>query len=422
MGPLETPGIHGGQTDAARRCADPCCRTSPSVSASEPVLPHDRRALRAARLSVAVIFFVNGAGIATWVTHIPTVHAALDLSEGTLGLVLLSLGIGALVAMPATGLLIPRVGSQVITRVSAVLACLALPLLLWPRSVGLQAAALFTFGLINGSLDISMNAQAVACQRLYGRSIMSSFHGLFSLGGLAGAALGAALLSLGIAPRIHVLAAAALFLVPALWALPHLLPRSVDAVRTGPFVARPSGALLGLGLLAFLVMMSEGSMYDWSALYLRQVLETGPGLAATGFAAFSLLMALGRVLGDGLVERFGAVQVMRVGAGFTAVGLGLALLVREPLAAIAGFGCVGLGLANAIPVLYTAAGRTPGVHPGTALAAVTTTGYVGLLGGPPLIGFVAEATSLTVGLALVVASCVLVSLAAGIVRPRTAPP
>jgi len=112
---------------------------------------------------------------------------------------------------------------------------------------------------------------------------------------------------------------------------------------------------------------------------------------------------------------------MRVGAGFTAVGLGLALLVREPLAAIAGFGCVGLGLANAIPVLYTAAGRTPGVHPGTALAAVTTTGYVGLLGGPPLIGFVAEATSLTVGLALVVASCVLVSLAAGIVRPRTAP-
>jgi fucose permease len=244
---------------------------------------------------------------------------------------------------------------------------------------------------------------------------MSSFHGLFSLGGLAGAGIGGIILSLGISPAAHVLVMSLLLLILALVALRGLLPASVDQVSHEPVLALPSGPILGLSILAFFTLVGEGAMADWTAVYLRNVLQANPGLAAAGFAAFSLTMAIGRLTGDRLVQYFGPVRLVRLSASLAAIGLGIALLLAHPVAAIIGFGCVGLGLSNVVPVLFSAAGRMPGVSAGSGIAAVATAGYSGFLVGPPLIGFAAEVITLGGALGLVVIFIGLVAVFAHII-------
>jgi hypothetical protein len=260
---------------------------------------------------------------------------------------------------------------------------------------------LMLFGLSNGAMDVAMNAQGVAVEQRYGRPIMSSFHGLFSLGGLTGAGIGGLVLAAGIEPVVHVLGMAIILGSLGAAALRGLLPASVDIVEGGPVFAWPRGPIAGLCILAFFSMVGEGAMADWSAVYLRNSLATGPGLAAAGFAAFSMMMAAGRLTGDRLVGYFGPVRLVRLSAGLAAAGLGLAMLIGQPAAAIIGFGCVGLGLANVIPILFSAAGRMPGLSAGAGIAAVATTGYLGFLAGPPLIGFAAELLTLAGALGIV---------------------
>jgi len=203
----------------------------------------------------------------------------------------------------------------------------------------------------------------------------------------------------------------------ALVALRSLLPASVDRASDAPVVAVPTGRLLSLGILAFFCLVAEGAMADWSAVYLHETLDTDLSFAAMGFAAFSLMMAFGRFVGDALRVRLHAIHLVRISAALAAVGLGIALLLGHPLAALVGFGCVGLGLANIVPVLFSAAGRTPGVAPGTGIAAVATAGYFGFLVGPPLIGFVAQATTLPVGLGLVALFTALIAVFARSAAP-----
>ena len=375
---------------------------------------------RAARLAVLTIFFVNGATIASWVPHIPLVQEKLGLSDGLLGLALLGVAVGAVLSLTLSGWLIARFSSRTLVSVSAVAFCVALPLPVFAPNFGLLVAALVFFGLCNGAMDVSMNTQAVIVEERYGKPIMSSFHGLFSLGGLVGAGLGGLALSSGVSPPLHVVIAALVFGVLGVSVLSKLLPDAAKTTAEGPAFVLPKGSLLGLGLLAFVVFVGEGSMADWSAVYLRNVLGTGAGLAAAGFAAFSLMMALGRLSGDRLVGWLGPVATVRLGAAVAGVGLGLSLLFGNPLAAIVGFGCVGLGLANLVPVLFSAAGRTPGVAPGTGIAAVATLGYLGWLAGPPVIGLLAELITLAgalgvvaVALGLVVAFARLVGASRG---------
>jgi fucose permease len=198
-------------------------------------------------------------------------------------------------------------------------------------------------------------------------------------------------------------------------ALRWLLPASVDQVSNEPVLALPTGPILGLCILAFFTLVGEGAMADWTAVYLRNVLQAEPGLAAAGFAAFSLMMAVGRLTGDRLVHYFGPVSLVRLSAALAAVGLGIALLIAQPLAAIIGFGCVGLGLSNVVPVLFSAAGRVPGVSTGSGIAAVATSGYSVFLVGPPLIGFAAEVVTLGGALGMVVIFVGLVALFAYII-------
>jgi predicted MFS family arabinose efflux permease len=382
----------------------------------------DRRQLFRYRLAISTVFLVNGATMASWVPHIPYVQTKLGLSEAMLGLALLSMAVGALISLLLSGWLIGRFGSRRVTSVAAVAFCLALPWPILAPTLPALMLALALFGLCNGAMDVAMNAQSVTLEERYRRPIMSSFHGLFSLGGLAGAAAGGLLLANGVTPLSHVLSATLILGLVGLVALTQLIPSEASPRHGDPALALPRGPVAGLCLLAFFTLVGEGAMADWSAVYLKNSLGAGPGLAAAGFAAFSLAMAVGRLTGDGLVSFFGPVKLVRASAALAALGLALAVLIGHPYAAIAGFGCVGLGLANVIPILFSAAGRTPGISAGAGIAAVATSGYFGFLAGPPLIGFVAELTHLSWSLGLVALFIGLVALFAHIARRKEQPP
>jgi MFS family permease len=371
---------------------------------------------RGARFAVATAFFVNGAVQANWVTRIPAVQEELGLSAGALGTALLGLPVGLVAIVPVTGWLVARFGSRLVTRFSAPLYCLTLVLPALAPNLTLLFLALAAFGAGAGALDVAMNAHGVAVERHYGRPILSSFHGLFSIGGLVGAAVGGAVVSLGIGTTQHLLGAGLLLGIVVLAASRWLLPSDADAARTGPAFALPSWSLVGLGVIAFCVLLGEGAMADWSAVYLQGDIGAGPGLAAAGFAAFSLTMAAGRLMGDRINQLLGPTTVTRLGASVSTVGLLAALVTDRPVVAILGFACVGVGFSTIFPVVVSAAGSDASMASGPAIAAVTTVGYFGFLTGPPLIGFAAELVTLRGSLGIVVVLGAIIALLAGNVR------
>lgn len=369
------------------------------------------------RAAIATIFFVNGFAFASWVPHIPFVQARLELGPDLLGLALLTIALGGLVAMPFTGGLIGRWGSYRVTLAASVVygALVALPVR--APDLALLALALFGFGAANGAMDVAMNAHGVALERRLGRPILSSLHALFSIGGLVGAGGSIVALSSGLTPAAHMTVAAALALT-----LVALAARRLDSVPAeatgGPSFVLPRGPLLVLGAMGFLILLTEGAVADWSAVYLRSDLRAAPELVGAGFAVFSLAMAVGRLLGDRVVARWSPVVVVRAGSSLAAIGLGGALLLRHPVAALAGFGCVGLGVSNIVPVLFSAAGRTPGIAAGTAIASLSTAGYGGFLAGPPLVGLLADGIGLPITLGLLVVFMGAVAAGARWVSPR----
>ncbi len=384
---------------------------------------HEGPRLRAARLAVAALFFMNGALFATWVSRIPAVQMERGLSHGALGVALLGLGLGALVAMPLAGWSASRFGSDHVSRWAALSYCTSLPALAIAPNTAAFVLGLFCFGAVHGALDVAMNAQAVEVEHRYAQPIMSSFHALFSLGGLAGALLGGLAAAAGVTPPVHFSVVAVLLAIStALLVLPRLL-RSVEAETpaqsanpTAAFVW-PSRSLVVFGVIAFCVMMGEGAMADWSGIFLRRVAGASEGIAAAGYAAFSVAMSIGRFSGDRLSLRFGPVTLVR-GSGFLAAGgLVLALFAGHPLVSLAGFAAVGAGFATVVPQVFSAAGRSGSGASGPVVAAVTTIGYLGFLLGPPLIGLAAELLGLQSALAIiVVTSLLLVVLAGGVGR------
>lgn len=385
-------------------------------------------ALRRARVATAAVFFLNGVGVASWVVRIPDVQRRLALSPGLLGTVLLGAAAGALVTMPLAGRAVTRRGSRPVTRAGVVGFALSLvPLVLAP-SGWLLTAALVLFGVCNGTLDVAMNAQAATVERGYlartGRPIMASFHALFSAGGLVGSLLGGVIAARGVSPVAHLAGAATLAAIAGLAAAAAMLPAAEDAEPDAGHahtLAWPTGPLLPLGLLAFCILVQEGAMADWTAVYLRDVARTGPGVAAAGYAGFSATMTLGRFVGDRLTVAFGAERLVRLGGIAAAVGIALAVLRPGPVTAVAGFALVGAGLASSFPAVLAASSRVPGVASGAGIALVSTLGYTGFLAGPPIIGVVAEVATLRGGLAVVGGAGVLVALMATALRTGGVP-
>ncbi|WP_119069119.1 MFS transporter [Rubrobacter indicoceani] len=378
-----------------------------------------RRGVYLARLSVIVIFFLNGFGFANWVVRIPAVQENVGIGAGALGFALLGVAVGSLVSMPTIGGLVSRFGSRPVTLLTLFVFSALLPLPSFATTLSALFGALFLLGLAFGGLDVAMNAHAVAVEKGYGRAIMASFHAFFSLGGLVGAVVGGFVASFGVGVSAHLVGIAVLLLAVSVLATRHLLPASEDAdsVEDGgeksPAFARPTKGLLGLGVIAFCVLVGEGAMADWSAVYLRGTLGTGEGFAAAGFAVFSLTMTLGRFSGDWITNKTGARTIVRASAAVAATGLAVGLIGGTPAFALVGFGCAGLGFAVIFPATLSAAGHAGDLAPGPAVAAIATAGYFGFLVGPPSIGFAAELFGLGGALFIVVALSAVVVVLAG---------
>ena len=373
---------------------------------------------RTAWFAIAAVFFVNGVTLASWISRIPTLAERLDLSPGEVGFALMALAAGALVAFPTAGRLVDTWSSAFAVVCFALIMILSLPLVGVASHLFMLFATLFVVGFGNGGMDVSMNAQGIQVQRLVGRSIISSLHGCYSLGAFAGAAIGAGVSQLAVPPLVHFTGATIFGLAVLAWTRRWLIPDSKDPRKrdASTSFALPPRSLLLLGALALCASMGEGAIADWGGLYLRDTLGTSSGVAALGFAAFSVAMLAGRFSGDALVRRFGAPSLVRAGGILAAAGLGAALLFNQPGGMLLGFAAVGLGLSIVYPLVFSAAGNHPSVPAGRAVAGVATMGYGGFLAGPPILGWLAELTSLRTMMALIVLLAAITAMLANATR------
>ncbi|EJE49612.1 fucose permease [Acidovorax sp. CF316] len=378
----------------------------PAAAPARPVAPATASS-RAAAHATRVAFFISGFAMAAWAPLVPFTKARLSIHEATLGLLLLCMGAGSIVSMPLAGAFSARWGCRRVLVASALLAGLALPLLALAPSVAWLGVALFLFGAGIGGLGCAGNIQAIVVERASGRPMMSGFHGLFSLGGVAGAGGMIALLSLLDASLWQATSAvAAVVLALLVLAGPHFLAQG--SAQSGPAFARPTGVVLFIGTLCFILFLAEGAMLDWSAVFLTQVQGLPAERAGLGYAAFAVAMTVGRLTGDRWVRHIGPQRAVLAGALLAAAGLALATLAPGWLLALPGFALVGLGCSNIVPVLFSLAGRQHAMPESLAVPAIATMGYAGVLMGPALIGFVAHGTS------LVAAMLVLVALLVGV--------
>jgi Major Facilitator Superfamily len=371
-----------------------------------PAVSEAASAVRWPRAATVSVFFIHGLLFASWTAHIPQVRDHAGLSVGALGLALLGAPAGSVAAMLASARLLPRLGSRRMVRACIVGYCAAGPLVGLAGSLPALFAALFAWGAFQGSLDVSMNTQAVAVERARGRPLMSGFHGCWSIGTLAGAAAGVAGVALGVSLTAQLLLLGAPALVVAEILGARMLPDAHPA-RQAPRAPRPRPArrfsrpVLILGAIAFASMLCEGASADWASVFLRGPVHVGAAVAGLGYTAYSLTMVIVRLSGNRLLARFPVRSLLPALAAVAFAGFTAGLAVRTGAAAIAGFACLGIGLALIVPTLNSAAGRLPGLSPGAAIVAVSTCGWLGFVCGPPLIGELASATSLALALGVV---------------------
>ena len=359
------------------------------------------------------MFFVNGSLFATWVSRIPDIKAGRQLSPSRLGLALLAIGIGTVAGLPVTSWLIGRWGSHRVLAASALGGCLALPLAGTAPVYPALVAGLALFGANLGAMDVAMNAQAALLERAAGRSVMSSFHGLWSLGGIVASGLGSVFAGRGFGPAGHFALAGGLLATLGFLLVRHLVIDVHDqSGASPPALAWPSAKALAIGTVAAFAAVIEGGIADWSGVYLREDLHAAASLAPIGFAAFSLTMMSTRFAGDRLIERLGRRALLRTGPAVTAMALVVALGTRHPAVVVGALACAGLGMATVFPIAFGEAGALPGI-PGHAIAAVATMAYGAQLLGPPVIGFIADATSLQHALGLLIPACLIIVVLAG---------
>jgi hypothetical protein len=380
-----------------------------------PAAPPARReapAGRAQRAAVIAVFVSHGLLFASWTAHIPEVKAHLALSDGALGFALLGAPIGSVVAMLVVARLLPRLGSRTMVQVCLLGYCLAGPLVGVAGSRPALFAALFGWGVFQGALDVSMNTQAVTVERAAGRPLMSGFHGSWSIGAFAGAGAGALGVAAGLtlAPQLLLLALPVLAVAGPLTL--RMLPdaqRHEKAVRSGPVpLARP---LLILGAIAFACMLCEGASADWAAVYLRGSVHAGAAVAGLGYTAFLLTMVAVRLSGNRLSALLRPSRLLPVLAVIAAAGFTAGLLTGTIAGTVGGFACLGIGLGLVVPSVFSAAGRLPEMNAGTAIAVVSACGWAGFVFGPPIIGELASATSLTAALGILPALTAVIAVA-----------
>ncbi len=353
-------------------------------------------------------FFIAGFGLAVWAPLVPYVRERIEMSDALFGMLLLCIGIGSLTWMPLSGLLIARQGIRPVILGCVATLVLALLGMALTESIWLLGIALFCFGGSLGVLDVVLNVQSLLVERELGRRMMSNFHGMFSLGSICGALVLTGLLTLGLSPASGTLLMIALIVIANFLVMGGYLARKAPA--GGVAFVRPSGLVLLVGALCFVVYLAEGAVLDWSALYLtgEKQLETSSG--GLGYAAFALMVTVGRFAGGRVVNSLGTARVVAFGGLLAAAGIGLSIITDHWALALLGYGLCGLGCANVSPVLISSLSRQDAMPVHLAVTAATTVGFAGVLVGPAMIGLIAHFSSLTMAfvlLALLLASLVL---------------
>jgi predicted MFS family arabinose efflux permease len=372
--------------------------------------------LKPARRATRLIFLLSGIAMSAWAPMVPYAKSRLGLDDAQLGLILLAFGGGSILSMPLTGWLVHHTGLRKVIVGAGVALCTVLPLLAWAPTAGVLIVGLLYFGMALGAINVAMNAHAVEVERRDGRALMSGFHGLFSLGGLTGAAAVSALLATGLPLLVCSFAISAVLTMIVVSQRDKLLDQVHEEASERPPLRLPGMMAMLLGLLCFASFMAEGAMLDWSALFLRDFRDVAASAAGVGYACFSIAMASGRLIGDRMIQRLGPVRMVRFGAALAAAGFAVVAIVPWATASLIGFVLIGLGASNIVPVMFSAAGRLPGASPAMSLAAVTVLGYAGLLIGPALIGFISNASSLAWAMVFLAGLLVVVMASSRIVR------
>jgi MFS family permease len=368
--------------------------------------------LRGNRMAVSALFFMHGLCFASWASRIPSIQENLSLSEGILGSILFALPVGFFLSLPFAGWLVGKIGSKRVAVPSAIFYSLSLVYIGLSGSVATLAISLFSFGFFANLLNISINTQAVLVEALYKKKLMASFHGLWSLAGFAGAAIGTWMIGNSVSPFNHYIFICIFFLVVNSICAFYLVNKDESSSEKRPLFAMPDKSLIGLGIIAFCSMMAEGAMFDWSGIYFSKVVRVDQELTGMGYTTFMIAMAGMRFMADYLSGNFGLKRILQASGLLTTVGLLLAVALPEMMPSLVGFFLIGMGVSAVVPLVYSAAGKSKTLSPGTALTAVSSLGFMGLLIGPPIIGFIADLSSLRISfLAITIMSMAVILLA-----------
>ena len=352
------------------------------------------------RIAVGVFFFLAGLCFASWTSRIATIQQKMGLSEAALGAVLFSLPVGLMCSLPFSGWVITKIGSKRLLISSILLYVIALTGLGLAQNTFQLVICLACYGFLGNAVNISVNTQAIAAERLYDKPIMASFHGLWSIGGFAGGAIGALMIARRIDPFHHYLLTLTVLIIGVIIVSRYLnddYHASKNDIPTPMSLRERLNLmlpLLTLGTIAFCSMICEGAMFDWSTVYFKKIVAAPIALQGLGFTAFMFTMAGGRFIADFFVHRFGLKHTLQVSGLLTATGLLVAVIFPHIYTAMAGFMLVGAGVSSIVPMVYSASGKSKTMSPGVALAAVSTIGFVGFLIGPPIIGFIAGLATL----------------------------
>jgi MFS family permease len=350
-----------------------------------------------ARLAVSLVYFSMGLSFASWASRIPDIKTSLQLSDGTLGSILLALPVGQFLMMPFSGKLVTHFGSHNVLKFALPAYTFALSSIGLVQTGWQLAMALFLFGVFGNMCNISVNTQGVAAERLYGRPIMASFHGGWSLAGFTGAIIGFLMINLKVEPIWHFVLIIAIVWIIVKINYPYLLRSEADRKKYEPrrkFFMKPDGILLQLGIIGFFSMASEGAMFDWSGVYFKDVVKAPESLVILGYTSFMIMMATGRFVADYMISKIGRKLLMQICGVMISGGLFISVIFPYLIASTIAFMMVGLGVSSIVPTVYSTAGKHPRIPPGIALATVSSVSFLGFLLGPPLIGFIAEAASL----------------------------
>lgn len=353
------------------------------------------------RLATTVFFFMSGFGYSSWASRIPSIQQQLNFNEAQLGAVLLASPIGLLLTIPVTSWLLGRINSRKVMLFGAVSFNLILSLPGFATKTWHLAVALFCFGSTRNLMNLSVNSQAVGVQKMYNTSIMTTFHGVWSLAGFAGAALGYFMVTYNVAPGYHLFAVSIVLLILAFYFYSNTFDQEPVHPQNKKTFSLPDKHLMKFAIICFGCMSCENTMYDWSVIYFQKAVHTAKSGATAAFVIYMVCMTIGRFAGDKLVNRLGIKTLLRISGWLIFTGLLLAVLLPYPITAGAGFAMVGFGVSCIVPLVFSMAGKSKTMSSGQALASISTIGYLGFLIVPPLVGFVAQAANLRCSFAII---------------------